>query len=59
MRTNIDIYVCRIFVFWKAEAGFSLYQKVNVSDIISLEVDILVFWSHDWLQKRTDPGNEG
>ena len=37
----------------------SFHDKVDVSDLISFEVDILKVEQLLWLKKRADPSNEG
>ena len=45
-------------MFWQNKATFTLFQEVNMIDIITFKVDITVFWTEKWFQMWTHPCNK-
>jgi hypothetical protein len=58
MTANINLDISCIFVFWQHEPSFSFDQKEDICDIISFEINVLVFWSLVGLQQWTNPSND-
>lgn len=50
--------VFSIVILCEHKAGLSLYQEVDVFDVVSFSVDVLLLTVWHWLKKRTDPGDE-
>jgi hypothetical protein len=59
MVSNLDVNIPGIVKGWKHKTGDTINKKIDLLDIVSLEVNVLVLGIELGLQQGTEPGDEG
>ena len=58
MRANFDVNESSVLILWQYEPCFAWDQEVDICDVVSLEVDVVIGWVPLGLQQWTNPSNE-
>ena len=53
---NVDVTL--VVVLWEDVAAGSVFQKVDATDVITLEKHVLLVHKHNWHHQRADPGQK-
>jgi hypothetical protein len=59
MVSNLNINIPSIIKGWEHKACDSINKKVDMFNVISFEVNVLVISVELWFQQGTKPGDEG